>query len=254
MSTRRILIVYFSQTGRVKSGLEDYLKQYREAGDEIEMHAIETVDPLPFPWGFFKFFSIMPETVLGLSMAIKPIAFSENKNWDQVVLGFPIWFLSVAQPMKSFLLGQGKEILKGATVTPFISCRELWLSGYQDFLNMADEIGFATFTPLVAKEPLSSWKTYLSTPIYLITGKKLFQNNALSWRDAYSSESNRFMEKIGKATFLTWATFLKRVSPPKTMRRSIAICFFFLYLLAAIPLLKLMGALISEHKSVPAGT
>lgn len=254
MANRNILVVYFSQTGRVKAGLEDYLKKYREAGDEIEIHAIKAIEKLPFPWGFFKFFSIMPETVLGPSMEIKPLAISTDKTWDLVVLGFPVWFLSVAPPMKSFLLGQGKTLLKGMTVQPFISCRELWISGYNDFVEIADKIGFATYIPLVIKEPLASWKTYLSTPIYLMTGKKIYKDNALSWRDAHSTASNRFIERVGKASFLFWATLLKRVSPPKTVRRSIAICFFFLYLLLAIPLLKVIGALVSEHEPVTAGT
>ncbi len=241
MDSKKILVVSFSQTGTVHKALENALLPFRERGAAIEMYSIETEKPLPFPWGFFRFFSIMPETVLGPSVAIRPLEIPE-KDWDLVVLGFPVWFLSVAQPMKTFLLE--RKWLRGKTILPVITCRELWWSGYQDFLQITEPFVANILEPLVYKEPLASWKTYLSTPIYLVTGKKVFKNNAASWRETIPSAGNLFMESVGKKSFRFWARLIKHVSSRESIGRNVAICFFFLYLLFAIPILKLIGGVV----------
>ena len=262
-SQKRILVLYFSQTGTVKRGIETLLESVDAAGHSITYVPLEPSQPLPFPWGFFPFFGIFPETVLGPTMDILPPRLPLESKYDLIILGVPIWFLSPAQPIQSFLQSSEAVILNQCPILPFISCRELWVEGFKGLEEKMGTRHAPMLNPIVIKEPLSSWKSYLSTPLFLITGHRIFTPDQRHEEQMHSlrtigislshsltesalplipfprieSQSKAF-EAFGKASFRLWAKWIRCFSPPKTLRRSFAICLFFLYLLAAIPLLK----------------
>ena len=50
--------------------------------------------PYPFPWPAGFFFNTFPETVYEDVDPIKPIAMPANTDFDLVIVGYSVWFLS----------------------------------------------------------------------------------------------------------------------------------------------------------------
>ena len=67
---KKVLVVYFSQSGQQLRILDSLLKPLRDGGFDIHMEELKPVIPFPFPWKSFDFFNIFPET-----FGEKPIEF-----------------------------------------------------------------------------------------------------------------------------------------------------------------------------------
>src|SRR3546814_5769854 len=60
---KRVLVVYFSQTGQLRRVAESLCAPLTAAGVEVDWCALQPRQPYPFPWPFFRFFDQFPETV-----------------------------------------------------------------------------------------------------------------------------------------------------------------------------------------------
>jgi hypothetical protein len=270
MSERpRILVLSFSQTGRVQRYLSEFLQPLQSAA-EIHQVALEPVEPFPFPWGFFRFFGIFPETVLGMPSPTRPLGLTRSMEFDGVIIAFPVWFLSAAQPVQAFLRSNEAQVLHGKPVLAFVTCRELWHEGMRDFRARLLRVGGRLVDQVIVKDSGSSWLSYFDTPLFLITGKRLIDPAEREARErqrlqglgqkyasslqlpmdrrmgileqqgaAVVSRKNLLLEMVGKMSFRLWANLMHAFAPPQSQRRRLAICLFFLYLCVLIPFLKL---------------
>ena len=149
---KKILVIYFSQTGQAKQALDATLKPFTEnSAYQIDYHLIKAKKTYPYPWSYIQFFDAFPETVRGVPCEIEPLPIDTSINYDLVVIAYQPWFLSVCVPVNSFLqTEQAKVLLANKPVVTIINCRNMWLGAQEkmkkQLLNLkANLIGNITF-------------------------------------------------------------------------------------------------------------
>lgn len=126
----KILVIYFSQSGQLRDILDNVVQDIAKE-TEIDFAPIEMAQPFPFPWASPTFFDVMPESVLGIPAAIKPMPALKDKDYDLVIFGYQPWFLSPSIPANSFLNSEWASVLKGKPVVTVIGCRNMWLNAQE---------------------------------------------------------------------------------------------------------------------------
>jgi len=129
---KKVLVVYYSQTGQAKQALDAVLKPFKEEQDyQLDYLLIKPIKKFPYPWSYTEFFDIFPETVHGIPCEIEPIEFNSN-NYDLVIIAYQPWFLSVCVPISSFLqTDEAKKLLYNKPVITIINCRNMWLGAQE---------------------------------------------------------------------------------------------------------------------------
>lgn len=129
---KNILVVYYTQSGQTKDIVDSILLPIKTTADiNIDYELIKPVQNYPFPWGE-KFFDYFPESVKGITCALKPYSYSKDKNYDLIIIAYQSWYLSPSIPVWSFL--ESKEacnLLKGKKVITIIGARNMWICSHE---------------------------------------------------------------------------------------------------------------------------
>ncbi len=169
----RILVLYYSQTGQLTRALESMLKPLAARADvEIVRQNLEPVEPFPFPWPFFRFLDTFPECVHMDAPPLKPLAFGPEARFDLVVLAYQVWFLSPSLPVTAFLKSPAAQVLKGTPVITFIACRNMWIVAQEKVKELLAAHGARLIDNVVLVDQGPPWATFVTTPRWLLTGKK----------------------------------------------------------------------------------
>ena len=127
---KQVLIIHYSQSGQLTEILNQ-ISQDLVASNEVKVtsHVLEMEEPFPFPWTKETFFGAFPETFLQIPSKIKPIPQEIlNQQYDVVILGYTVWYLSPSIPTNSFLKSpEAKQILCNTPVITVIGCRNMWI-------------------------------------------------------------------------------------------------------------------------------
>jgi hypothetical protein len=175
-----ILIIYYSQTGQLKSILDQIFLSQKEKCD-IDFVEIKPVKKFEFPWQAFSFFDCMPESVLQIPEEIEPINFL-NKNYDLVVLGYQPWFLSPSIPLTSFLKSKYAYFLKDKNILTVIGARNMWLNAQEK-----------------TKESLLQLGAHLKGNIVLVDSNPNLTSvlTIMRWTFKGQKEASRFLPEAG---------------------------------------------------------
>ncbi len=134
-----ILVIYYSQSGQLKSIMNRMLAPISEQC-AIDFAEIKPVKPFPFPWSAKVFFDCMPESVQQIPEEIIPLDIPEKK-YDLVVLAYQPWFLSPSIPVNSFLRSQQAAFLKDQKVLTVIGSRNMWLNAQEKVKESLGNLG-----------------------------------------------------------------------------------------------------------------
>lgn len=126
---KKVLVIHYSQSGQLTEIINNICTPLNQDGITIDYYKIEMEEEYPFPWTKPQFFDVFPESFLQIPKKLKIIP-SEilNTNYDLVILGHQVWYLSPSIPINSFLrLAEAKQILKDTPVVTVIGCRNMWV-------------------------------------------------------------------------------------------------------------------------------
>lgn len=169
----RILVVYYSQTGQLTRAVRSMLSPLAGRADvQIVWQNLEPVEAFPFPWGFLRFFDTFPECVHLDPPPIRPVAFAPDARFDLVVLAYQVWFLSPSLPITAFLKSPAAQVLRDTPVITFIACRNMWLSAQEKVKTMLKDLGARHIDNVVLVDQGPPWATFITTPRWVLTGKK----------------------------------------------------------------------------------
>lgn len=169
----RILVLYYSQTGQLTRAVQSMLSPLSGRSDvEIVWQQLEPVEPFPFPWGFLRFFDTFPECVYLDPPPIRPVSFSPEARFDLVILAYQVWFLSPSLPITAFLKSPAAQVLRDTPVITFIACRNMWLSAHEKVKAMLQNLGARHIDNVVLVDQGPPWATFITTPRWVLTGKK----------------------------------------------------------------------------------
>ncbi|MFT4153140.1 hypothetical protein [Parafilimonas sp.] len=128
---KKILAIYYSQTGQLKEIIANFCKPLIEAGHDIDEVQIHMQHEFPFPWATKSFFSVMPDCVLAKPAPLQPFSLQYDK-YDLIVLGYQPWFLSASIPFNSLM--HDESFLKVIANTPVITItgvRNMWTNAFE---------------------------------------------------------------------------------------------------------------------------
>jgi hypothetical protein len=171
---KRVLVVYFSQSGQLTNIVRSIVEPLRNAADiEVTMTELKPVTPYPFPWPFWKFFNIFPDAMYDDPDPIAPLPLPNNSHFDLIILGYQVWFLSPSMPMAAFLKSdQAQQLLSGKSVITVLCCRNMWLSAQERVKQRLKEIGARLIDHVALVDQSPNAATLVSTPMWLLTGKR----------------------------------------------------------------------------------
>lgn len=269
---KRILAVHFSQTGQLTRILDSILSPIRnETTIEVDNVVIEPTTPFPFPWPFWKFFSIFPECIYLDSGSIKPIQLAPRQDYDLVIIAYQVWFLAPSLPMTAFLKTDwARQVLQNTPVVTVIGCRNMWLNAQETVKSILDTYGARLVDNVVLTDEVGSATSFISTPLWLLTGRK----QAFSWvptagvaeekihravrfgraiasrlmdgdgaivkpmlkgLGAVRIEENVIAsEKVGSRSFKIWGRLMRLLGPADSRRRRMGLIAYIVFLTFAI--------------------
>jgi hypothetical protein len=130
---KKVLVVYFTQTGQAKQALDATLKPFEENKNyQLDYLLVKPKKTFPYPWSYTEFFDIFPEAVHGVPCELEKMVVDITVNYDLVVIAYQPWFLSICIPISSFLQSpEGKQLLANKPVITIINCRNMWLGAQE---------------------------------------------------------------------------------------------------------------------------
>ena len=136
---KRILVVYYTQSGQLKEIIDSVLSPLTEV--TIDFLPIDTAEPFPFPWTGEAFFGAFPESYLQIPQPLKPFHLAHT-DYDLVILGYQVWYLSPSIPFNSFLQSEtGKQLLQGKPVITVSGTRNMWVMAQQKVKKLLTNCG-----------------------------------------------------------------------------------------------------------------
>lgn len=129
--TKRILLIYYSQSGQLGDILNSFSQTFTQKEYEVETISVLPETPFPFPWTGKSFFSIMPDCVQGRSIKLHDFK-PKHQNYDLIILGYQPWFLSPSLPTNAILEHPNMtSIFENAPVIAISGARNMWMNAFE---------------------------------------------------------------------------------------------------------------------------
>ncbi|MGB0402841.1 MAG: dialkylresorcinol condensing enzyme DarA [Salibacteraceae bacterium] len=282
---KKVLVVYYSQTGQLRKILDKITNEIQDC--EIEHFQIELEHKFPFPWNRKDFFSVMPDCVNEKAYPLvekKP----SSKDYDLIILGYQVWFLSPSIPLTSFLKsGLGAELLNGKNVMTVIGGRNMWVMAHESVKkslkalnsNLIGNVALMDRAPnLISVVTIIYWLFHNKTGRLLnlfptpgvkeidinkgeVVGKELsraIQNNSFSQLQNKIIEAKAValkhdiisMETKAKRVFGVWATIINGAGKLGKFPKKIALFIFEIYLYLVIILISPLISIFSTFVAI----
>lgn len=136
---KRVLVVYYTQSGQLKEIIDSVLSPLTEV--TIDFLPIDTATPFPFPWTDDTFFDVFPESYLQIPQPLQPFNLPHT-DYDLVILGYQVWYLSPSIPLSSFLQHpEAKKLLSDKPVITISGTRNMWVMAHQKVKKLLTDCG-----------------------------------------------------------------------------------------------------------------
>lgn len=171
---KNVLFVQYSQTGQL-SNIVSAIKLPLSTSAHINVTTltIEPEKPYPFPWDFFSFFDVFPESVYLDPPAIKDFPIDESVEFDLIIIAYQVWFLSPSLPITAFMKNeQGKRLIKNKPVITVIGCRNMWVMAQETMKTLIHDAGAKLIDNIALVDQGSSLASFVTTPRWLLTGRR----------------------------------------------------------------------------------
>jgi hypothetical protein len=169
--SKKILALYYSQTGQLKEILDNFTAPFIESGITVEKVPIKLKKDFIFPWTTPRFFDAMPESVLGIPSEIEPLELKESA-YDLVIFAYSPWFLSPSIPATSVLHHPSlKSILKNTPVVTLIGARNMWLNAQEKVKTKLKEAGAKLSGNVVLFNRNNNFISAVTIFYWMLTGK-----------------------------------------------------------------------------------
>lgn len=229
--------------------------------------------PFPFPWTKSEFFGVFPETFLQIPHKVNSVSKDIlNENYDLIILGYQIWYLTPSLPINSFLdTPEAKQLLQNKPVITIIGCRNMWIMAQEKMKQKLKVLQANLVGNIVLADRHINHISVITISNWMFTGKKnrylgIFPKPGVSQKDI--EEAGRFgpiisehilknnfdglqdallkekavkikpflvtTDKRANIIFAKWAKLIQSKGEKNTARRAIWVKIFNYYLLFAI--------------------
>lgn len=268
---KNILVVTYSQSGQLNSIVDNVLKSLNDTSN-IYREYLKPKPEFPFPWGGSSFWDAMPESVEMIPSKNETLEFDTTIDYDLIILGYPIWFLSPPIPLTTFLKStEAKKVMNGKPIVTIIGSRNMWVGAQENIKTMISDNGGKLVGNISLRDRHHNLPSVVTIIYWMITGKKdnlwgIFPKPGISDKDIEeadrfgptilnSLETNNFkvlqenllqqrsveivasilsIEKKGKKIFKIWSKFIRKKGGPENPARETRLIMFKWYLLFVI--------------------
>ncbi len=169
---KRVLAVYYTQTGQLKQILDHFLRPLESAGHVVELLQIHPEKKFPFPWPTDEFFDTVPDSVEMIPTPLQAWQ-TNHTHYDLVVLGWQPWNLSPSIPFSSLLQQQQFKALIHNTPTITISgCRNMWINAMEKNKKLLNIAGAKLAGNIALVDRHANHLSYFTIFHWLGSGKK----------------------------------------------------------------------------------
>ncbi|HTR31238.1 MAG TPA: hypothetical protein VMH27_18330, partial [Puia sp.] len=138
---KKVLAIYYSQSGQLAAIVDRLTAPLAEAGACVEHVRIEPAPDYPFPWTTDRFYSVMPDCVLGVTGKLMPFTLKETR-YDLVILGYQAWFLYPSIPVNTLLHDPVvRGLLNDTPVVTITGARNMWLNTFLELKKLLHSAG-----------------------------------------------------------------------------------------------------------------
>ncbi len=268
-SPKKILILYYSQSGQLQKVLENIIKPLKRCNNvQCFVREIKPRPFYPYPWSLASFLNVFPESVCLDGCEVEPIA---ADDYDLIILGYTVWFLSPAIPITGFLKSpQAREIFRNKPVVTVIACRDMWLVAQEKMKLLLTNLQARLLDNVVLTDQGKSLYPFITTPRWMLTGKKdafwFFPKAGVAEEEITSSsrfgqrlctalnndaeQKNAPMltklgavnvngkliatERIAHRSFQIWSKIIKKAGAPNSRRRNMALAVYTVFLVIMV--------------------
>ena len=129
--SKNILVTYYSQSGQLEEIMRNVSKAFAESGEDYDVtyYEIKLKEDFSFPWQTDVFYNTFPESYLQIPKEIIPPSEEIlNKEYDLILFGYQVWFLTPSIPIVSFLKSEfAEKLLKNTPVITISATRNMWM-------------------------------------------------------------------------------------------------------------------------------
>jgi hypothetical protein len=170
--TKKILVVYYTQSGQLRDIVNCFIVPFQEAGVSVETIQVIPQQDFSFPWTSDRFFDAMPESVSGKSIGLHPIHSKEQK-YDLIVVAYQPWFLSPSIPISSLLQEDlFKSLIKNTPVVTLIGARNMWLNAQEKVKKLLLDAGAKLVGNIALVDRNRNLISAVSILYWMMSGKK----------------------------------------------------------------------------------
>jgi len=242
--SKKVLAIYYTQSGQLGEIINQFTAPLVEAGVTVEKVSINLSNNYAFPWTTNRFFSVMPDCVLGVPAKLAPFELKET-SYDLIILGYQAWFLSPSIPFNSLLQHPGLiSVLKNTPVITITGVRNMWLNAFIKVKKLIHATGAKLVGNIALVDTHPNPISFVTIFHWMLHGKKdlylnIFPSPGVS--DADINHSRIFgdgavklnynlmiIESVAGKMFAIWASFIV-----KRKNRAIWLKAFKYYLLIA---------------------
>jgi hypothetical protein len=246
--------------------------------------ALEPTPPYPFPWKALEFVDVFPESLMLTPCRLQLMDERlETIDFDLVIQGYQVWYLSPSIPVTTFLQSDvARNVLAGKPVVTVIGCRNMWLLAQEKVKKLLAGQNARLVGNIVLTDQAPNLVGVLTIATWMLTGKKkrffpFLPKPGIDSVDIAAAErfgaplmaalkNGRydqlqqrlnalgacevnpnlilFEHRISKI-FNVWARFIRRKGHPGDRQRRPRLRLFLAYLLTAILLLAPVAALVT---------
>jgi hypothetical protein len=274
MTKQKILVVHYSQSGQLSAIIQNFIRPFEAKPDRYDLffHTIQPEPEFGFPWTSESFYDAFPEAVTETPVKLNTLAKELYQDYDLILLGYQVWYLSPSIPISSFLQSDDfKELAKGTPVFSINGCRNMWYKAYDSITKLIDNAGGKHIGHIVLYDKAQNLISVVTIIYWMLGGKKdkylgIFPTPGISQDDISGSEKHgrileehfiknnlqqiqkriveadgvkvlphmMSMEKKAKRIFQIWASFVQKKGGPQNPSRRFRLKLFKYYLLFMI--------------------
>ena len=173
---KNILVTYYSQTGQLEEIVQNVTKIFRERNEDftVTYYEIKMKEEFPFPWPADVFYDTFPESYLQIpSEIIPPSSEILNKNYDLIIFGYQVWFLTPSIPVISFLKsGFAPKLLSGKPIITVSGTRNMWMLSQEKLKGYFKSLNAKLVGNIALVDRHNNYTSVVTILNWLQTGKK----------------------------------------------------------------------------------
>lgn len=169
---KKILILYYSQTGQLKNIADSIAQPLLEAADaEITFCNYKPIKDYPFPWSSDQFFDVFPESVEGMPVEMAPLDIDPDTSYDLIILAYQVWYLSPSIPVWSLLSDKRySKLFKETKVVTLLGVRNMWVMAHRKLSAKLKALGSNHVGNIVLHDPYPNLISVVTVIKWMLTG------------------------------------------------------------------------------------